>query len=401
MKKISIYLILILFYLLYSCVEPYELATETFEDTLVINATITNEYKYQEINLSRTFKLEEREPTFEKNAVIKIVDDLQNTHNFKEASSGKYLSILKFKAELGRTYQLYISTHDNKSYTSTKEQMNSIKGLDSIYPIITLNHLGKEGIAIVVDSYDSSGKSNYYRYEYEETFKIVAPYAQGLDAYEITYTPPVVGLRPRNEEKRVCYKTTNSNTIIQTQTTNLSEDRISKHQLKFIENNNYITTYGYSILVKQYIQSLEAYSFYRTLKKISQSGNIFSQTQPGSLEGNIHLETNSNEKVLGFFEISSVSFQRIFFKYRDFYPNKPFPKYLNECYLTAPELTKPSLGIGSSSPLLDALNSGDWVYYDDNPNPTGGLPGPMLLIQSECGECTAVGSNIKPEFWID
>jgi len=39
-----------------SCIEPFEFETIDFEDTLVIEATITNELKYHEINLTRTFK---------------------------------------------------------------------------------------------------------------------------------------------------------------------------------------------------------------------------------------------------------------------------------------------------------------------------------------------------------
>ena len=45
-----------------SCTEPYAIQTNTFEDALVIEATITNEFKKQEIKISRTFTFEENTP---------------------------------------------------------------------------------------------------------------------------------------------------------------------------------------------------------------------------------------------------------------------------------------------------------------------------------------------------
>ena len=45
--------------LLKACIEPFEVETKSFESALVIEATIINELKHQEITLSRTFKFEE------------------------------------------------------------------------------------------------------------------------------------------------------------------------------------------------------------------------------------------------------------------------------------------------------------------------------------------------------
>ena len=46
-----------------SCTEPFNLKSIDFEDALIIEAIITDEIKYQEIKLSRTFSLEEFTPS--------------------------------------------------------------------------------------------------------------------------------------------------------------------------------------------------------------------------------------------------------------------------------------------------------------------------------------------------
>ena len=75
---------IILGLLLSRCVEPIDIDTSlNFENSIVIEATITNEFKHQEIYLSNSFRLDEDKPIAETNANVQIVDDTQNTYTFK------------------------------------------------------------------------------------------------------------------------------------------------------------------------------------------------------------------------------------------------------------------------------------------------------------------------------
>lgn len=401
MKKryIRLILMILLSLTVSSCVDPFEPATQNYESLLVIEATITNELKYQEVNLGRTYRLENDGALYESNANVTITDDAQNTYNFQDLGSGKYRSVVAFKAELGRQYQLMVNTSDGRSFSSTSQQIASDNGLDRIYANKAQDVNGNDGISIFVDSYDPSGNSRYYRYEYEETFKVVAPYASVSDAFEVTYTPPVYEILPRTIEKRVCYKTNASNRIMQTETLALSEDRVSQFPILFIDEGDYKTTYRYSILVTQYVQTVESYNFYRTLNKFSGATDVFSQVQTGHFSGNIFSTSNKEDKVLGHFELASVSSQRIYFEHHDFFPENPYPEYFVYCHVTAPYLTKPGLGSSAGSPLLDALDSGDWVFYGIND--IGVRGGPLLLVETECGDCSSFASNIKPNYWED
>ena len=76
---ISIFITLcIASFYIFSCTEKIELKTESFEDVLVVETTITDELKYQEVKISRTYILESSNPILEKNAKVRIEDSNKN-----------------------------------------------------------------------------------------------------------------------------------------------------------------------------------------------------------------------------------------------------------------------------------------------------------------------------------
>ncbi len=383
----------------FSCIEEIAIETKTFENALVIEATITNEFKYQEINLSRTFKLELNGPSPERNAIIKITDNSQNTYKFTETIPGKYVSDIEFSPQLNVNYVLQITTFDGRSYSSQPTILTSSTQIDTINTLREIDDFGNENITISVDSFDPTGNSKYYRYKYEETYKIIAPYWSKYDLILTTYVYPFrVGRVNKTDEKQVCYNTVPSNSIIQTETTGFFEDRVSNFPVRVISRYNPIISHRYSILVKQYIQSLDAFTFYKTLANLSGSESLFSQNQPGFFNGNVFSIDDANEKVIGFFEISSVSSKRIYFNYTNLFPNEPLPPYFTECDFFAPtDIADAS----DPSALYTYIKGGDVIYYSENLDPDLINPGPYFLVTAECGDCTRLGTNVKPNFWID
>lgn len=394
MKKLFSNKITPLFLLIFitaGCTEQYVLQTNTFEEALVVEATITNELKKQEIKISKTYRFEENGPTFEAGAEVFITDNTGNKFEFEE-QSGIYISISEFKAIPDRKYQLNILTNDGRSYTSSTEILPTENEIESIIPTVeTIN--GQRGVQINVNSYDPSKTSKYYRYEYEETYKIIAP--RWVYQKAVVTGPQEVSIIPRTEEAEICYGTKNSNDIILTTTASLNEDRVH-FPVRFISDQDYIITHRYSILVRQYVQSLAAQTYYKTLKKISGSGSILSPTQPGFFYGNLRSEDNPNEKVIGFFEVSSVSSKRMFFNYRDLFPTENLPPYYTECELIS---LKFCFGPGTTcrgDDIIDYINSNTLVlYYRDH------LTNYYNLFPTPCGDCTSFSSNIKPSFWIN
>lgn len=402
-KKSYLFLLVLLTFI--CCVETFEYKTITYESVLVVEASITSENKKQRIKLSSTIKIENSEIIPESNAVIEIVDDLNNVFSFTEDSPGNYISDISFNAKKDVSYQLKIRTQDNKIYISKNQKITGDSPLQKLTVKAKTNieqDIISEGIEIYAESYDSERKSNYYRYEYEETFKIIAPLWVPQELEIVSNVPPYkVKVVNKKEEKRTCYKTNISDEIIQTETFSLTEDRVL-FPVKYIQKSDFTIKHRYSILVKQFIQTREAYSFYKTLGRLSSSESLFSQFQPGTLVGNIHSVENPDENVLGFFEVVSVSSKRIFLNYTDFFDKTTRPKHLEKCFYEAFRLSE---GMDEPvSPLIEAINKNEFVYFEkftpDTTIPYSGV-GPYILTTKSCGDCTAIGSNIKPVFWVD
>ena len=385
-----------------SCTEPYALQTNTFEDALVIEATITNEFKKQEIKLSRTYRFEENGPSFEAGATVYIDDNLGHQYPFEEVS-GKYVSTSEFQALPSRNYTLHITTNEGKSYSSAPEMLTTVNEIQSIVPEVVTKE-GIRGVEMNVNSFDPNNTSKYYRFEYEETYKIITPM---WDPDRAIVLPPAeeggpeqIGLIPREGESKVCYSTDPSNSILLATTSGLSEDRVH-FPIRFISNKNSIIMHRYSILVRQYVQNLAAYTYYKTMKELSGSGSILSQHQPGFFSGNIRSTTNPDEKIIGFFDVSTVSSKRIFFNYEDIFPGEPQPPYFDPCEIRVWGLCfVPENPECKGAQLLSAVRTNTLLYLDHYYN-TAGNYNVYKMVPPACGDCTTFSSNIKPSFWID
>ncbi len=394
-------LILVLFCsILPGCVEPFEVEIEDFENILVINTTVTNEVKHQQVLLTRTFKFGDSGPLSEQGATVKIIEDATTEYLFEELSPGVYRSVQEFGASAGKEYQLSIKTLDGKSYISDKVTLPQDTPIDRVYPKRIVNDKEVEGIGILVDTFDPTGNSTYYRYEFEETYKVNAPFwhpfdlivvAEGEEFFEF-------GLIPRPESQRVCYATNVSNNIKLTNTTSLTEDRIIGLEVNFIPAQDIRIEDRYSILVKQYVQSREAYGFYETLSSFSESENLFSQIQPGFITGNIVSEDNPRDQVLGFFDVSSFSEQRIFIDRNDLIED--LPKFALECELLIPESTGDNL-ITFHERMRDFINSDQLRYFPDPNSIPDAPPNLFVFMPRACGDCTALGNSEAPDFWED
>ena len=378
-----------------SCVDPFEPETISFESALVVEATITDEMKTQQIFLSRTFEFEADGPDAERNASVEVMDDLGNVYSFVESEPGIYNSVSEFRAVQGTPYSLCIETNDGRSYSSIPSELPTATSLDSIYAERIINDDGNDGIGIFADSFDPSGNSENYRYTYEETFRVIAPRWFAED-FVIQENSCDFLFTPRDPDTRICYRTDNSANIIQVNTARLSEDRVSRFLVRFINRDSYIISHRYSILVRQFVQSDASFAFYETLNEFSGSESLFSQTQVGFLEGNISSDLDDEERVIGFFDVATVDEKRIFFDYVDFYPGEPLPPYINPCRESAPVLANPSGCV-----LLRLVIANTVRYAGDNSTPPPEGEGPYLTVPRVCGDCTAIGTTEIPEFWTE
>ncbi len=395
---------LLIFIFLLGCREPFEPESIEFLDALVVESTITNELKHQEVKLSRTYSLESNEPIIENNATVTIQDSNNTVYTFSQNQEGVYISDAEFQAQDGLVYQLFIVTQGGKEYQSSEVALTPVSEISNLYAELITKDTGEQGISVFVDIDNTSGEAKYFKYNYEETYKIVAPNHVNFDLEIANLVQDHTGLRydiiitEREQEERVCYTTKKSVGVIQTSTNELENNYISRFEVIFIPIDDSRLLERYSILVEQYVQSLEAYTYYNTIDELGGLGSVLSQTQPGYVLGNIQPISESSEKVIGYFEAATISEDRIYFDYTDF--DMPQPGYFYECEIW-------TLDYSDNTALDGDLNERNFLYQlvtVDNWKLAIAVDNSSTIydvVNPECGDCTSISSNIRPDFWED
>lgn len=403
MKKLIKYiLILCCCSLIYTCIEPIEFTTNSFNTNLVVNSIITDEFKTQKIELSRTIPIDSLNLSPEKDANVSVVDDTGLTYNFKENGAGVYTSINQFAAQADRKYTLNIETKDGNKYVSSPQPVPAKSTIKEITAGIENNSLTqKPEFLFKVSSDITTNTGQYYRYEYDETYKIRTPLWNPRKIVIISDTIPykfdLVQKDPLIDGVGFCFPNKQSKAVFLTETVSLAQDQVIGFPLRQIPIESYIVGIRYSILVKQYVLNQNTYNFYSLMEKFSDPDDIFSQTQVGNIPSNISSVNNpEQDKVIGFFEVSSVSKKRLFVNRKDF-TESPFINY--ELLALCAERREPQIVDDfNRSPLLNHLRIG-WVYQTDSETPDPNRP--YRLTIKICGDCTHLGPAKTPDFWVD
>ena len=380
-----------------SCTSPYEFEEETNEDILIVDGMITNQLKKHQIHLSRSYPFE-TDPLPEKGATVEVVSSNGTTYSFIEKGDFLYEAAMAFRAIEGQEYRVLITTREGKTVTSTPMELPPTAELEEVFAQATLNKLDDPGIGIYLNA-ESNNNAQLYRIEYEETYKVVAPRWTPYDAVVVfegfsTFATNVI---LRETQEQVCYAYNPSNKIMLRSTTNQTIDRIDQEEVLFLPIDSAKLIHRYSVLVRLLVEDPQAYNYFETLKELSvKSSNFFNNVQPGYLAGNLFNPDNGNEKVGGFFRVSAAAERRIFLNLNDIYPAAEEPPYFYLCSLTAPT----AQGGRGDRDLLNAIYNGSLRYY--SLNNTGEFPGggPYLMVSAACGDCTVLGSNQQPSFWV-
>ncbi|UCG28385.1 MAG: DUF4249 family protein, partial [Bacteroidales bacterium] len=180
-----------------------------------------------------------------------------------------------------------------------------------------------------------------------------------------------------------CWKTDNIHSIFATSTYNSTSTKIKRFPLNYVSNQSNRLRIKYSLLVKQYCVSDEAYEYWYQLQKQSQESGGFYETQPPQLTGNIYNVDDPEENVLGYFYVSSAAEKRIFVD-ENFLFRTPGP----ECILDTIQSFQKLRKLGGPYPiyLISLSQMGTGPPYGRG----WGL----------CFDCTTGGGTTsKPWFW--
>ncbi len=383
-RLLSLFLILLLLPLI-QCVDPVSFKSVDHKAKLVIEGFISNELKLHEVKISRTTQVNDQTVVPERGASVRIVMGNGGAMLLTEAIPGVYQTPL-FSGTVGASYQLVVTTSDGKQYTSEAVVMRSVAPIDKVYgqyPYVTNG--GEKGIEIFLDTEDPDKKTRFYRWEYEQTYEIQTPFKSkfawtGGNHVEF-----------RSESVDRCWKSDTLKTILIQSTKGLEKDKITAFPLKFIPESSMEIAVRYSINVKQYSLTEKMYSYWKMVKEVNESQGSLYDIQPGTIVGNISCTSDPDEVVLGYFDASQVTEQRIFLT----------PFSFDEAGFDTPQTF--SHCTRENAILINLNNMGEYMSthsgFQEIIEQISSSPDIFAILPRVCCNCTDKGTNVEPDFW--
>jgi hypothetical protein len=362
---------------------------------LVVEGIINSGNDSTIIKLSRTVKLSQKTTSNpELRALVTVESENGGSFPLSELGNGVYAAG-PLNLDLAKRCRLHIKVFDGREYISDFDIVKSSPDIDSITYKVQNN-----GIQFYINSHDPQSNTRYYRWNFDETWKYVSLYRSnykmvgGYPTYRVFY----------NSDDNIyeCYKTEQSKQILLGSSAKLSQDVISMLPFDFVNAESGKISFGYSILLRQYALTANAFNYWQDLKKnTEQLGSIF-DAQPSLVSGNIHCTTNPAEPVIGYMSASSVKSKRIFVDHYNINLYTP-------AYLPPPDMAGCPSGYIPIAPLSSyddrlskIFSTGDTVLIDAvQPRGAPAIIG-YTYAAKECVDCrvkTPYGTNTKPSYW--
>lgn len=359
------------------CIEPYNPPLLDNQKPILIIDGFININGQSQIMLSRSQSLNDNSETlFESGADVWVEDEFNNELHFFESATGIYL--LEEHTLPAPRYRLRLRTNNADEYASDFVTKIETPQIDSV----TWNLTDTDNIEIFVSTHDNNFTNRYYRWSFDETWE----YRSFLNS-QYTFDDINKIINFKNENIYTCWRSFLSSSINVESTIRFAENRVSNFQLKSFKRDDERVRLKYSILVKQYSLTKDAYDYWLQLKKINQDlGTIFGPL-PSEVKGNFRNIKVESEPVIGFFSVGSVTENRIYIKNSDFPPPPIWNTPYRGCEYDTLFIDKiPEFSLGSY------LIGGE-LYQGDR------LIGYSYSINF-CVDCRmSGGSNVKPEFW--
>jgi len=388
MKLIQGRLLLVLFLLCaISCRKPYNPpVTNVNVNYLVVEGVINGGPDSTIITLSRTTPPNSGPKIVaETNATLTVLSDAGDKYMLTETYPGTY-TFNGLNLPTTKKYCLHITTSNGEQYQSAFMASAQTPAIDSVGYTIK-----PTGLQFNVNTHDNTNNTRYYRWEYDETWTYYS-----LINSVLYYKNDQVLPRPIDSLINECYEhATLSNSIFITTSSHLAKDVISDFPLGYVDASTGKISHIYSLLVKQYAITADAFTYWTLLKtNTEQLGSIF-DAQPSSILGNIKCISNPNEPVVGFISVSTITTKRIFVNGTYL----PFPVPYNirqpvpsECpqdtILLAPTFTY-------NVRLSDIFAAGENI-----PVTYVGFIIGYTWAPKDCVDCRVYGgTNVKPSYW--
>ncbi len=385
MYRNSFYLVLVLLLGAFGCKKPYTpQAIANPPSYLVVEGTILSGGDSTIFKLSRTVSLSSGTTTNPvTGANIDIEDSNSNRITLNEVQPGYYALILGQLDVLGK-YRLRIILASGGTYLSDFVPMKTTPPIDSIGYTVQ-----NGGMQLYVNTHDPNNNTRYYRWDYDEAWKFHAKFQSSY----VTNGTDIVA-RNGNQDVYFCFAGDVSSTILLGSSAKLSKDVIYQGPLGFIPSTSEKIENRYSILLRQYALTQDAFTFWSNLKKnTEQLGSIF-DAQPSQINGNIHNMNDPNEHVFGYVSACTVQQKRVFIDQSQL-PSNWRTVYPYDCELDTLWYSQPLTMVNQVQEFLIPLGSNQIpvAYFGDQK-----ILG-YLATSRSCADCTIRGTTTQPSFW--
>jgi hypothetical protein len=376
-SQIIVYITVVM--LMVSCRQEYPLPEEARNlNLLVVEGVLNSGTGRTIIKLTRTVNPRDSATIKpELRAQVTIEGDNNTSFSLTGNTSGEYIHN-QLNLNVNQKYRLRIKTFNGKEYLSDYVPVLQAPLIDSIH----WQRSSDEGVQILASTHDPLNKTRYYRWEYEETWELNSAYptyfeyrngsvVDRLNAYEIYY----------------CWNSATSNNIVVGSSAKLSQDVISAQPIRHILPGSELIGIRYSILVRQYALTKDAYNFWEVMKKNTEQVGTLFDPQPSQLPTNIHCLSDPDEPVIGFVSAGSYTEKRLFINRAQVYPWS----FFLQCELRVIPLHPDSIKINFSDFSLIPVTE----FFDR----FGFLAGYNSSTRI-CVDCRARGGDtIRPLFW--
>ncbi|WP_158993159.1 DUF4249 domain-containing protein, partial [Mucilaginibacter sp. L196] len=260
MRMIDKYIILLSVAVCFAigCTKPYNpKVISSANNYLVVEGTINTGGDSTIIKLSRTVNLNAATTTNPvTDATVAIQDDQNQSYSLQSLNNGYYTSPILNLVNTHK-YRLSVTTSDGKIYLSDYVTPIASPPIDSIGFNAGSNKQQGAGVQIYLNTHDPNNNTHYYRWDYVETWQFNAKYESLYisNGTEIVYRTPAQNIYS-------CYGNSISNNILLSSSAKLSQDVISQAPITFIPSTSEKIEQRYSINIKQYALSADAYNYF-------------------------------------------------------------------------------------------------------------------------------------------
>jgi hypothetical protein len=394
---IATYVIILIMLVITGCTKPYNPpAIKNGTGYLVVEGVIDAGIDSTKFMLSHTVGLTSDSTTAPVTGAQFIIQGNDNSSYTLTGNSAGVYSSPSLNLDNSKQYRVDIKTTDGKEYQSDYVPVKVSPAIDSISYAIESN-----GLQVNLNTHDPANNTRYYRWNYTETWEF---HAQDYSDY--VSNGDTVLQRPYSQQVYYCYTSDNATNILLGSSAKLSQDVIASAPITFVSSTSEKVETEYSILVRQYALTSDAYNFWSNLKTNTQQlGSIF-DALPSEINGNIHCMTDPNLPVVGYISASTIATRRMFVDNSSL-PHNWTATYPYTCPLDTFFYHDTEFG-GDINQVNEYLNynrgatKGEWV-------PIGALaslgPDGRLTIYAFtatdpiCGDCSVRGTTTTPSFW--